>query len=144
MARKGLKIIVWVVFAVYFMAVLFRTIFSRAAADDYQYNFALFWSYAAIQDGKDYLIEEHYLNVLLFIPLGVLLWFLLERKCWWKALLYGIAFSLVIEALQLILKRGMCELDDVFHNTIGCLVGYGLVCLVSLIWKKKPIEEGIV
>lgn len=35
--------------------------------------------------------------------------------------------------LQLITARGLCEFDDVIHNTIGAIVGVGLV----MIWKKN-------
>ena len=38
----------------------------------------------------------------------------------------GFIFSSVIELSQLALKRGLCEFDDVFHNTLGCVIGYGV------------------
>lgn len=37
----------------------------------------------------------------------------------------GISFF--IEILQLILCKGLCEVDDVMHKTLGCLIGYGVV-----------------
>jgi glycopeptide antibiotics resistance protein len=46
---------------------------------------------------------------------------------WWKALLIGCGISVTIEALQFFLMRGFSELDDVMHNTVGCLIGWFMV-----------------
>ena len=125
--RNWHKVIAWLCVAGYVFVILYKTIFIRSAADVYNYNFHPFWSYAAIIDGRETLIKEHILNVALFIPLGAFIWFALKQKLWWKALLFGCAVSISIEILQLILKRGLCEFDDVLHNTLGCVIGYGLV-----------------
>lgn len=65
------------------------------------------------------------LNVLLFLPLGCLLptsirWF--DR--WWKVLLTGFCFSLLIETIQLITRLGWFDASDLLHNTVGALIGY--------------------
>ena len=36
----------------------------------------------------------------------------------------GLCFSMLIELLQLVLKRGLTEIDDVVHNGVGCVIGY--------------------
>jgi glycopeptide antibiotics resistance protein len=46
---------------------------------------------------------------------------------WWKALLIGGSISVTIESLQFFFMRGFSELDDVMHNTLGCILGYILV-----------------
>ena len=130
------KVVAWLCVAGYVFAILYKTVLIRSAADVYNYIFLPFWSYAAIIDGRETLIKEHILNVALFIPLGAFLWSSLKQKLWWKALLFGCAVSISIEILQLLLKRGLCELDDVFHNTLGCLIGYGIISLMALLWRK--------
>ena len=65
-------------------------------------------------------------NVLAFVPIGLLLGCAFGRMKWWKVLLIGGGFSLLIETLQFILKRGFAEVDDVMHNVVGCLLGYGV------------------
>lgn len=40
--------------------------------------------------------------------------------------MFGFSFSVCIEFLQLVWKRGTCEFDDIFHNTLGCMIGYGI------------------
>ena len=41
-------------------------------------------------------------------------------------MMVGAGISVMIELLQLIFKRGLCEVDDVIHNVLGCMVGYGV------------------
>ena len=86
------------------------------------------------------LMRVNYLNVGLFVPLGILVWFTLGKKKWWKVLLMMILFSASIELLQLVLKRGFCEFDDVFHNTVGGMIGYYLcILMVKIRFKLRPV-----
>ena len=32
----------------------------------------------------------------------------------------------MIEVLQFVFKRGFAEFDDVFHNVVGCVIGFGV------------------
>ena len=72
-------------------------------------------------------LEGYVFNVLLFVPLGYLLpaAFLPLRR-WWKVMLLGFAFSLLIETTQLITHLGWFDATDLIHNTIGAIIGYGL------------------
>ena len=58
-------------------------------------------------------------NVIMFAPIGVLTGHLWK----WRGLLFAAGLSIVIELLQLITVRGLCEFDDVFHNMIGAAIG---------------------
>ncbi len=120
----------------YVMFVLYKIVFSRLERETYMYDLHPFWSYSAIINGKVNLIEEHYLNIALFIPFGFLLWFVLKQKQWWKAMMLGCTFSISIEAMQLFMKKGFCEFDDVFHNTLGCLIGYVIAGVIMRICIK--------
>lgn len=120
-------LIAWGGIVAFVVLALNETVFSRPAKEAYQYNLRLFWSYEAIMNGRNDLIKEHYLNVALFIPLGMLIWFALGQRKWWRALVFGCAVSMLIEVMQLVLKRGLCEFDDVMHNTLGCMIGYGVM-----------------
>lgn len=125
----------WAGIVTFVMLALNEVVFSRMAMEEYHFNLRPFWSYEAIMNGRKDLIKEHYLNVAVFIPLGMLLWVVLKQKKWWKALVFGCVASLLIEAMQLVLKRGLCEFDDVMHNTLGCVIGYGLVKVGNLTMK---------
>ena len=50
-----------------------------------------------------------------------------EEMTWWKALLVSCGISVTIEALQFLFMRGFSEVDDVMHNTLGCLIGWFMV-----------------
>ena len=43
----------------------------------------------------------------------------------------GAGFSILIELLQFIFKRGFAEFDDVFHNVLGCAIGFGVYVLIA-------------
>lgn len=82
------------------------------------------------------------LNVALFVPLGVLL--PLTAKCfrrWYVTLPVGFAVSLSIEAVQYITARGLFDIDDLFNNTLGAAIGYGLIML-CLTLIEKPAHRG--
>lgn len=70
-------------------------------------------------------------NVLLFVPFGTLM-SILDRH-FWRVFFIGLIFSCSIELVQFLLKIGLCELDDVFHNTLGTLIG--------LYFGKKVTEK---
>jgi glycopeptide antibiotics resistance protein len=86
------------------------------------------------------LLAEIILNILVFIPVGLLLGIALNTATWKKAFIIGVCISIMIEISQFIFKRGFTEFDDVIHNVVGCLIGYGLFCFVKWTWLK--IERG--
>lgn len=65
------------------------------------------------------------LNIFLFKPLGYLSPLSFPRiDRWWKVLLLGFSFSLLIETVQLITKLGWFDASDLLHNTVGAIIGY--------------------
>jgi glycopeptide antibiotics resistance protein len=63
----------------------------------------------------------------MFLPVGILAGHLWK----WKGLWVAAGLSIVIEHLQLVTSRGLCEFDDVIHNMIGAVIGTALVIAVS-------------
>ena len=63
------------------------------------------------------------LNIVGFIPVGLLVGLLFEKYRWAKAWLVGLLASLTIEFSQLIWHRGVFDLDDLFNNGLGALIG---------------------
>ncbi len=78
------------------------------------------------------------LNVAMFCPLGFLLPLLGKKfRKWYLAIPTGFGASLAIELLQLATGRGICDVDDLFANTLGAVVGYYLIMTVlSLLGQK--------
>ena len=92
-----------------------------------QYNFMPFWSYRDYFNGIDRrLLAENVMNIVVFVPVGVLVGATIRSVTWKKVLLIGMCLSVGIEVLQLVFRKGFSEVDDVMHNTLGCLIGYGI------------------
>lgn len=81
------------------------------------------------------------LNIALFIPFGFFspITFKKLRNKWNYAILIGLAFSIVIEFLQIFIGR-FVQLDDVLMNTLGTLIGYEVWFLLSKL-KLEPKQE---
>jgi glycopeptide antibiotics resistance protein len=84
-----------------------------------------------------------YLNIILFIPLGLSLPFALPEKIKRRVLLTvasGFLLSVIVEATQFVFQIGKCETDDVLMNTLGVFLGatsYWIYLLISKRIKKK-------
>ena len=70
------------------------------------------------------------LNVALFVPVGFFAGIGFRRIGWMKVAQWGCMLSIVIEILQFVFHKGYCEVDDVIHNTLGCLIGLG-ICYIK-------------
>jgi len=121
------------VFLLYCSTVIFRHVSSVR-----EYDFTPFWSYRAYFSGNNpQLLPENIMNVVVFIPVGVLLGLSSRSMTWLWTLLIGACLSVGIESLQFIFLRGFSEFDDVMHNTMGCVMGYGLFSLLSRLTTKR-------
>lgn len=115
----------------YVSFVLYRVVFMRKTIGIYRYKLDPFWSYG-VNGG----IRENLLNVMLFMPIGFLLYLCFKKQPWWLLILSGFLFSVTIELLQLVLRKGFFEIDDVFHNTLGCIIGY-CICRLTITMCKE-------
>jgi len=106
----------------YIFLLFCSTVIFRPTGETRQYDFYPFWSY-----DRPELLVENIMNVIVFIPIGLLLGIAFKQTTWWKALLIGCSISITIEALQFWFMRGFSELDDVMHNMVGCLIGWCMV-----------------
>lgn len=94
------------------------------------------------------------LNILMLVPFGFLFPIVFggkrKEKCegneqrpgvFWKTYVAGFLFTLFIESVQLVLKRGIFDVDDIFNNLLGTMIGYGFYriwcVIVSCIKKQK-------
>jgi glycopeptide antibiotics resistance protein len=65
-------------------------------------------------------------NVAVFIPFGIAYPYLLG----WKLFRFTssfIAILFILELLQLVLRQGSFDIDDVLLNTIGAVIGYAVL-----------------
>ena len=120
-ARKGLKWSAGLLLLEYLFLLIVLSVLTRQPQAARSFNFTPFWSYRAINEGRIDLLTQNIANVGAFIPIGFLLGCAFGKVKWWQALLAGGGFSLLIETLQFVLKRGFTEVDDVWHNVVGCV-----------------------
>ena len=138
--RRGWKKVVGLLLVEYVFLIYCSTVICRKVSEEITgHNFTLFWSYEAIKNGREDLVTENIMNVVVFVPVGLLTTLVIYDKLkLFKAGLFIIALGLFIsssiETLQFFLKRGFSELDDVFHNTLGCLIGFVIVAIIKEIW----------
>ena len=80
-----------------------------------------------------------FLNILLFIPLGLSMPFVLSERVKHNVLVTVLscaALSVLIELVQLAFSMGKFEVNDMIMNTLGAALGTVSFLLVSLILKK--------
>lgn len=119
--------------------VLLLTVIGRRSHPDvvFVHNFELFSSYRQIIDERHTsLLISVIENILMFTPIGFTLSVVFRNKHRFIIPL-AICFllSLFIETCQLILNAGMFELDDLFNNTLGGLIGIIICMTISLIYR---------
>ena len=127
--RRGWTAGVACLLLVWLAAVLWVTVWSRGDGSAHDTILIPFYSYyTVLTGGNPELLRSNFMNVLLFLPAGLLLGSLLPRK-WplrvrllWVGVLLA-ALSAGIELFQHIRCLGRAEIDDVFHNTLGALLG---------------------
>jgi len=123
--KRGGYGILFLIFVEYISLIYCTTVFFRSTNDAGAYDVTPFWSY-----NRPELLVPNIMNVLVFIPIGLFIGFLVRSIKWWEVLLIGVIISVSIELLQYCFKSGFSELDDVIHNTLGCAIGFGIVKLI--------------
>lgn len=133
---KKQKFVTWML-ANYIMLVLFFTVFGRRSWDYYRYNFEWGYSYLEVlRNGNMDLAIQIGANIIIFIPIGYMSYYLFKKNRLCKGLLSGAIISVLIELLQLGLKRGTCELDDLVSNLTGTMIGCFFISLFEFCSKK--------
>ena len=117
------------------ITVLTSTVLSRKADMTYRIIWDPFWGEKEILAGSTWRWLGIFANVLLLSPMGVLLPMISQRFRMRNTMMAGFLVSLLIELLQLFLKRGYFEFNDIFHNVLGVFLAYLLYCCCCKIWK---------
>lgn len=112
-----------ILFIIYLLHVFGSTVFSRLPSKRIC-KLEVFWSWKEILNSmnttypKYELFLENILNVIMLLPL------VYGKKIDWEVgLLIGFCISLSIELMRLVLCRGMFDVDDIIHNSLGFLIG---------------------
>lgn len=132
------KAALWLLFLGYLVIVLYATIL-RNAGGYREWNLHLFrawreaWNNFSTKNWANVL-----LNIAMFVPLGFLLPLMGKQfRKWYVAIPAGFGTSFAIELAQLALKRGICDVDDLFCNGLGAAIGFFAIMAILAIWGEK-------
>ena len=115
MRRKIIVILIAYIAIIFSLAVLFRE-----SSDKCSIRLDLFKDFLEPgPEGYRDLIQ----NIVGFIPMGMLAGQLFEKHRLAKALLVGLLVSLTIEFSQLIWHKGVFDVNDLFNNVLGAVIG---------------------
>lgn len=137
----------WVLFLCYLIVLTYFMFFSdgfgRTDHEGYAYNLTLFkeiirfYKYRHLLGMKSFLLNTVG-NVACFVPFGFILPLISRRGGrWYNTFILSFLLSLCIEVTQLIFKVGSFDVDDLFLNTLGGIIGYITVALVKYIRRKR-------
>lgn len=114
---------------------------------EYRYNLVFFREIRRFLTYRDILGMPAVLlnvvgNVVVFIPYGCGLPLLFERlQSFWRIAVLSFAASLLAETMQLILRVGCFDVDDLLLNTVGGCAGYLIFLLMRRCWRRKYGEK---
>lgn len=119
-------------FTIYMIMVIGVTFLSRGSYYKGSANLDFLSSYKEAWYSLNFRAWQYIvLNIFMFAPFGFLLPLL--NKQFQKMRYTFIAtllFTLLIEAFQYISGKGIFELDDIFNNTLGGIIGYGIIMVI--------------
>lgn len=102
----GMRSSMWLVFAGYVLILFSSTVFFRGTILDKGCNLMPFWSYIAYYRGEnDTLLNENIMNVVVFVPVGLLAGLASRSMNLLWALLIGVCISITIEVLQFTFEK---------------------------------------
>lgn len=118
-----------------YLFLLFIVLFAKAR-NYHSYSFELF---DFVVRNKRVLLEAA-LNVIYFIPLGILFSF---KSRFWEFCLISVLFICGVETIQYVFYVGTFAVSDIMLNLIGCLIGRLLQRFFPLLWHDtaKTLER---
>ena len=128
-------LIICVVFIIYFL--IFSDWYGRTGEmNDYHYNLELFreikrfWEYRD-QVGMTSTIMNLFGNILIFMPFGFFLPMASRFRNVFATVFWSLVLSLAVEMFQFVTKVGCFDVDDLFLNTTGGIIGHILFCICA-------------
>ena len=133
----------YILLIVYSLIILCVTLFARAPSETSRidlYPFSEYrsaWYNFSLQEWRNIV-----LNIAMFIPVGVFIATLYPKcRTFYTITAICLMSSLLIESIQLITHRGIFATDDLFHNTLGGVIGYGLFRFSFLLITKQHTKS---
>lgn len=145
-SNKKHRILWWVMFIGYLIVITYFMFFSdgfgRSGHEGYAYNLVLFKEIKRFYKYRELLGMKSFLlnivgNVICFMPFGFILPLISRRGGkWYNTFLLSFLLSFGIETMQLLWKVGSFDVDDMFLNTLGGIIGYIGVVFVKYVRRR--------
>ncbi len=131
---KGRQRLLVLIFVIYVLILFCSAIILRHPHDDNIILTDWFWGYHC---SEKYIIWDNVYNIVAFIPVGLLIGFILSKYRILIAFFVGLFLSETFECAQLIWKRGSFDVDDLFNNIVGTLIGGLIAVLITQLVKRN-------
>lgn len=149
--RKRIRVIGKILFVLYVAFIVYFLIFSdwygrTGVMQEYRYNLVLFqeikrfWEYRA-QLGTFAMFTNLFGNVLIFVPFGFFMPMASKHRSFFSTLFYSFGLSLCVETFQLLTRVGSFDVDDLFLNTIGGVVGYIIFAICAAARRRYDFKK---
>lgn len=147
----------WLLFYAYIILLSYFLFFSEHYGrenilKEYRYNLVLFKEIKRFLQYREQLGMESFManilgNILAFAPLGFMLPLLNKRyQNFFRITFLCLFFSTSVEVVQLLLKVGIFDVDDILMNTIGGVLGYISYLIFSILLRifnpKRKKDRG--
>lgn len=129
---------------IYGISIIYLTLLNRTPEPERMAWLTLFGSYRrAWIEQHEFILWGLIDNVFMLIPLGILLPWIWNRCKLLQTMGIAAVISVTIECIQYITKLGYFDVDDIWNNLWGTLIGYGIYqCFNEIIVAKKE-KRGI-
>ncbi|MED2874512.1 VanZ family protein [Bacillus thuringiensis] len=127
----------------YYLIVLAGTLFGRGSGlpSEEIVNFDILRGYRVAWNNFSLVsFQDIIINIALLFPVGILLPLInnsFKRARSVLLVVFGISFF--IEIIQFVTNIGRIDISDIFHNTLGGMLGY---CIINLLFIKKNKQSG--
>ena len=132
--------VLYLVFIVYFL--IFAEVYGRSGTmEAYHYNLVLFREINRFiqyrqELGAFAVFANLFGNILIFVPYGFLLPMGSKKRSFLTTTWNSFFMSLCVEIFQLITKVGSFDVDDLFLNTLGGILGYILFVICNALRRR--------
>ncbi len=148
--KKAVKICAWTAFVLYCVILFYILILDKAMSGQHQgflnilahinlipFRTVITYVVRLANDSinVDTVIKNLAGNLLLFVPMGAFLPFAFDKmQRFWRTVLFLLVLILSVELAQIVLMIGSFDVDDLFLNLLGGMLGY-LIFLIPAIRK---------
>ena len=130
-----------ILLSLYIVVLLYFTVTGRYSHEEYEYQINFFTSYRwFFEHNGEQVLRQLLINLVMLMPVGFLLPVVINAKHKYLiTMALSFLLTVFIETMQLIMKCGVYEIDDVFNNLLGSIVGVLIHKVMIDIIRKNTV-----